>query len=330
MELALRIEDARSPGSGPVHVADVVVRAEPSHTVRSVADAVADALGLATETGFPVASRGAGSARLDDRLTVVEAGLVSGDTLVVGGLVPAPVDAADRPRLVVTSGPDAGRSIPLGWGTHLVGRDAGCDLVLSDPQVSRRHLELSVAAGSEPGIGEPSTVTLRVLAPDRNPVRTAGEAVDEEVMVQPEQVVRLGATTLVIRHGLSGKPGRRARQGGPDLFGQLPFHRTPYFPAPVRDAVVAPLSEVPSRPEPSRFAYLSALLPVLMGDALVEDGIPLAQFGVDDVRAEHERLTAQGVTFTQPPTDYEDKVIAVFDDTCGNLVMIQSDSSDDG
>ena len=62
-------------------------------------------------------------------------------------------------------------------------------------------------------------------------------------------------------------------------------------------------------------------------DALVEDGIPLAQFGVDDVRAEHERLTAQGVTFTQPPTDYEDHVIAVFDDTCGNLVMIQSDSA---
>ena len=64
-------------------------------------------------------------------------------------------------------------------------------------------------------------------------------------------------------------------------------------------------------------------------DALVEDGIPLAQFGVDDVEAEYERLTALGVTFTQPPTDYEDKVIAVFDDTCGNLVMIQSDSAAD-
>ena len=64
-------------------------------------------------------------------------------------------------------------------------------------------------------------------------------------------------------------------------------------------------------------------------DALVEDGIPLAQFGVDDVEAEYERLTAHGVTFTQPPTDYEDKVIAVFDDTCGNLVMIQSDSTAD-
>ncbi|MEM7272069.1 MAG: VOC family protein [Actinomycetota bacterium] len=59
-------------------------------------------------------------------------------------------------------------------------------------------------------------------------------------------------------------------------------------------------------------------------DALVQDGIPLAQFGVDDVEAEYERLTAQGVTFTQPPTVYEDLLVAVFDDTCGNLIMIQS------
>jgi catechol 2,3-dioxygenase-like lactoylglutathione lyase family enzyme len=64
-------------------------------------------------------------------------------------------------------------------------------------------------------------------------------------------------------------------------------------------------------------------------DALIEDGIPLAQFGVDDVEAEYERLTAQGVTFTQPPTELGDHVIAVFDDTCGNLIMIQSDSAAD-
>ena len=62
-------------------------------------------------------------------------------------------------------------------------------------------------------------------------------------------------------------------------------------------------------------------------DALVADGIPLAQFGVDDVEAEHERLTALGVTFTQPPTEFGDHVLAVFDDTCGNLIMIQSDSA---
>lgn len=59
-------------------------------------------------------------------------------------------------------------------------------------------------------------------------------------------------------------------------------------------------------------------------DALVEDGIPLVQFVVDDVRAEHERLTARGVEFLQPPTEMGPVVVAVFDDTCGNLVQIAS------
>lgn len=57
-------------------------------------------------------------------------------------------------------------------------------------------------------------------------------------------------------------------------------------------------------------------------DALVEDGIPLCQFAVDDVAAEHDRLTAHGVTFTVPPTDIGEAVMAVFDDTCGNLIQI--------
>ncbi|WP_154794205.1 VOC family protein [Occultella kanbiaonis] len=56
--------------------------------------------------------------------------------------------------------------------------------------------------------------------------------------------------------------------------------------------------------------------------ALVEDGIPLVQFAVDDVESEHDRLTGRGVVFTQPPTDIGTAVVAVFDDTCGNLVQI--------
>jgi len=57
-------------------------------------------------------------------------------------------------------------------------------------------------------------------------------------------------------------------------------------------------------------------------DALVADGIPLAQFLVDDVRAEHDRLAQAGVVFTQPPTDLGEVTTAVFDDTCGNLIQI--------
>lgn len=56
--------------------------------------------------------------------------------------------------------------------------------------------------------------------------------------------------------------------------------------------------------------------------ALIKDGIPLAQFTVDDVQGEYERLTARGVRFTQKPVDIGTATIAVFDDTCGNLIQI--------
>ena len=56
--------------------------------------------------------------------------------------------------------------------------------------------------------------------------------------------------------------------------------------------------------------------------ALVEDGIPSTSFAVDDVEAEHERLTARGVRFVQPPTDLGTVIAAVFDDSCGNLIQI--------
>ena len=56
--------------------------------------------------------------------------------------------------------------------------------------------------------------------------------------------------------------------------------------------------------------------------ALVEDGIPFTSFAVTDVAAEHKRLEALGVRFTQPPTDLGTVITAVFDDTCGNLIQI--------
>jgi catechol 2,3-dioxygenase-like lactoylglutathione lyase family enzyme len=56
--------------------------------------------------------------------------------------------------------------------------------------------------------------------------------------------------------------------------------------------------------------------------ALIEDGIPATSFGVDSVENEHERLSALGVRFTQPPADLGPVITAVFEDTCGNLIQI--------
>jgi catechol 2,3-dioxygenase-like lactoylglutathione lyase family enzyme len=57
-------------------------------------------------------------------------------------------------------------------------------------------------------------------------------------------------------------------------------------------------------------------------EALLADGIPFTSFGVDDVNAEHERLRALGVRFTQAPLAAGPVTTAVFDDTCGNLIQI--------
>ncbi|NKB45903.1 MAG: VOC family protein [Alphaproteobacteria bacterium] len=56
--------------------------------------------------------------------------------------------------------------------------------------------------------------------------------------------------------------------------------------------------------------------------ALVADGIPAASFQVDDLDAEHKRLTELGVEFAQQPVDAGPVIMAVLDDTCGNLVQL--------
>ena len=62
-------------------------------------------------------------------------------------------------------------------------------------------------------------------------------------------------------------------------------------------------------------------------EALVADGVPFTSFLVDDVAAEYERLVGRGVRFTQEPTDMGQVTTAVFDDTCGNLILIAAEKT---
>lgn len=56
--------------------------------------------------------------------------------------------------------------------------------------------------------------------------------------------------------------------------------------------------------------------------ALFAQGIPLTAFEVGDIAAEHARLTKAGVAFTGPPTSAGPVTIAIFADTCGNLIQL--------
>ena len=53
--------------------------------------------------------------------------------------------------------------------------------------------------------------------------------------------------------------------------------------------------------------------------ALFESGIPLTAFAVDDIEKEYEQLRALGVVFTKQPTKEGGVIVAILDDTCGNL-----------
>jgi catechol 2,3-dioxygenase-like lactoylglutathione lyase family enzyme len=56
--------------------------------------------------------------------------------------------------------------------------------------------------------------------------------------------------------------------------------------------------------------------------AIFDDGIPATSFAVDDVQSEYERMTKLGVVFRTKPMKAGPTTIAVFDDTCGNLIQI--------
>jgi predicted enzyme related to lactoylglutathione lyase len=57
-------------------------------------------------------------------------------------------------------------------------------------------------------------------------------------------------------------------------------------------------------------------------EKLFADGIPVTMFGVADIHAEYNRLVEKGVKFIMEPTKMGEVTIAVFDDTCGNLIQI--------
>jgi catechol 2,3-dioxygenase-like lactoylglutathione lyase family enzyme len=56
--------------------------------------------------------------------------------------------------------------------------------------------------------------------------------------------------------------------------------------------------------------------------ALFEAGIPATSFGVDDIQKEYERMTKLGIVFRGPPAAMGPVTTALFEDTCGNLIML--------
>jgi predicted enzyme related to lactoylglutathione lyase len=56
--------------------------------------------------------------------------------------------------------------------------------------------------------------------------------------------------------------------------------------------------------------------------AMFQQSQPAAMFFTDDVKGDYERIKARGAEFTMSPTDVTASIIAMLNDTCGNLIQI--------
>ena len=57
-------------------------------------------------------------------------------------------------------------------------------------------------------------------------------------------------------------------------------------------------------------------------EAMFAQGIPVAAFEVADIAREHMQLKERGVAFLREPAKMGPVTIAIFSDTCGNLIQI--------
>ena len=228
---------------------DVEVVATDDSTVGDVLDVLRSSL--------PVAAGGlwSSSGRLPEGLPLRSSELRHGAVLGLGAAA-APAARSGAPsalELRVVGGPDAGRSAPLRQGTHVVGRGAGSAVVLDDPGVSRRHLELRVGAG-------------RVLVSDLGSANGSILA-DHDLDAAPHpwpagERLRLGATTLAVAGPDPSSAALDPGSGGRDR-----------LRPPVRIPVAAAAAEIPFPappvpPPPRRTAWLAIALPAVGGGVL--------------------------------------------------------------
>ncbi len=223
-----------------------------------------------------------------DCLPVGHPPLLAGVTLSTH---PQPAPQRGPIRLSVTSGPDAGRTFDLGYGSHEIGRSRTCSVRIADPHLSRRHARLWLdpdgahwsdvgsTNGTEPteldgqlpaprgagwpamrGVVTPPTATAALAGgPDSDRVGQAGLRIGH----RRDPQIRLAATTT-LRLGIA------SRAAGPDAptlsaTGRATLRLTPqrYPRTPVADRLIAmPRPEQP-RPAPS-LSTLAVALPVVV------------------------------------------------------------------
>ena len=225
---------------------DVEVSARDDERLGAVLPALGRALGV------PDAEVWSGSHRLVPELPLTAPELAHGAILGLGRPGPrkGPGDRSSALELHVVGGPDSGRTLPLGSGTHVLGRGADATVRFADPDVSRRHARVQLAGGG---------ITVADLD------STNGSLLGEETLgADPRPwplgaVLRLGASAVTVS-GPAGLPAAVEPASG----GRARLRPTARMVPPHPDVDVAfprPLDAPPRRP----LAWVAVVLPAVGG-----------------------------------------------------------------
>ncbi|MDP9072082.1 MAG: FtsK/SpoIIIE domain-containing protein [Actinomycetota bacterium] len=267
MELLLTVS---SPTSFGLSRADVAVELDPFTSVGLLGEALAEfarrrGTGEAGPDVLLAVVRDQVPTPLDPEMSVFEAGLVSGDEVRLiedsAARRPAPDGRGRRGSgaasvsFDITSGPEAGRTVVIGPGRHVVGRSLEADVVVDDPTMSRQHLTIEV-----------SKALAVVIHP--NPEATNGTflgtvPLSEPHPLAPEEAIFAGSSQLVLRAARLDSIGTR------DRLGQIAFNRRPYRQPIVHERVLGELDPPPERPGQRRFSFIAVLVPLVAALVIV-------------------------------------------------------------
>ncbi|MFF4749083.1 FtsK/SpoIIIE domain-containing protein [Streptomyces sp. NPDC002514] len=194
-----------------------------------------------------------------------ESGLVHGARVARAGWgTAAPPPRSPAAVLRVVGGLEAGRSVPLGVGTTVVGRGAEADVRVVATGVSRTHAAFEVAPDGGVRVSDLGSVNGTDVGSERVTAQGGG------TRVGPEDLVSLGGEVLlrVLPPDRLGPVQlvNAVREVGPG--GTLPFNRAPRGGRPAQSPRIAvPVAR--RRAEKAPFSVSSMLGPLVMAGAIV-------------------------------------------------------------
>jgi len=246
MQIRLTVLRPRSGPAGPGAATDVLVTAPAGTTLGAVAGALAGAVGVRGPRSATHVHLYAGDRRLDEQTPLGRPPLLDGAVLSLNEPDPDADGDADghTAELRVVGGPDAGGVHRLHGEEIRVGRSSEADVPLDDPDVSRLHLSLHLAADGRLTVRDLGSTNGTVLDDPRGGAADRYFLRDESADLADGGLVRIGESTLQVTRP-DDTPGA-PRQAEPDGEGHLTLAARPPARAALAQPVPAPEPLAPS------------------------------------------------------------------------------------